>query len=379
MTAMITQPIESSQIAEATMICPRLRRVKPISRTIAATILIEEIDNAVPRNSEVSRRPSECGRSHSGSSWPSVKPQMKGTATPVTEMLSAALPTVRTSLRSVSIPVSNSSSRMPNCEMPSSIAFCSGVRGKRACCRSGHSAPSTDGPSMMPPSNIPMTEGWPTRFMASPRRRPTSISMTSWARKMTSEGPLWPPSAAQAIFAPSVSAAMAQAPARVHWRAEDEVGSEEVMEGELAPQSGREAIVPSAETATAWNLANSDCTLPCNCKLFATRLWTWDRIISMAVSSVPQERPPDYPETGWRRSRSTPSLSEVFGSVATRPRGPLWKKLLAFLGPGYLVAVGYMDPGNWATSLAGGSKFGYALLTIALLSNLIAILLQALC
>jgi manganese transport protein len=52
---------------------------------------------------------------------------------------------------------------------------------------------------------------------------------------------------------------------------------------------------------------------------------------------------------------------------------------MAFLGPGYLVAVGYMDPGNWATSLAGGSKFGYALLTIALLSNLIAILLQALC
>src|SRR3954467_6949147 len=101
----------------------------------------------------------------------------------------------------------------------------------------------------------------------------------------------------------------------------------------------------------------------------------------MAVSSVPEERSPtlDIPETGWRRSRSTPSLSEVFGSVATRPRGPLWKKLLAFLGPGYLVAVGYMDPGNWATSLAGGSKFGYALLVVALLSNVMAILLQALC
>ena len=74
-----------------------------------------------------------------------------------------------------------------------------------------------------------------------------------------------------------------------------------------------------------------------------------------------------------------PSLAEVFGSIRTRPAGPLWRKLLAFLGPGYLVAVGYMDPGNWATSLAGGSKFGYALLTIALLSNLMAILLQALC
>ncbi len=82
---------------------------------------------------------------------------------------------------------------------------------------------------------------------------------------------------------------------------------------------------------------------------------------------------------GWRRERSRPALAEVFGSIATRPTGSLGKKLVAFLGPGYLVAVGYMDPGNWATSLAGGSKFGYALLTVALLSNLMAILLQALC
>src|SRR5215468_5442952 len=82
---------------------------------------------------------------------------------------------------------------------------------------------------------------------------------------------------------------------------------------------------------------------------------------------------------GWRRSRSGTSLSEVFGSIATRPTGSTWNKLVAFLGPGYLVAVGYMDPGNWATSLAGGSKFGYALLTIALLSNIMAIVLQALC
>ena len=82
---------------------------------------------------------------------------------------------------------------------------------------------------------------------------------------------------------------------------------------------------------------------------------------------------------GWRHERGRPALAEVFGSIATRPTGPLWRKLVAFLGPGYLVAVGYMDPGNWATSLAGGSKFGYALLTVALLSNLMAILLQALC
>jgi manganese transport protein len=69
----------------------------------------------------------------------------------------------------------------------------------------------------------------------------------------------------------------------------------------------------------------------------------------------------------------------MFASVRTTKQGPFWRKLLAFMGPGYLVAVGYMDPGNWATSLAGGSRFGYALLTIALLSNLMAIVLQSLC
>ena len=84
-------------------------------------------------------------------------------------------------------------------------------------------------------------------------------------------------------------------------------------------------------------------------------------------------------QPGWRRARVGVSLSEVFGSVAVRPTGSFWRRIGAFLGPGYLVAVGYMDPGNWATSLAGGSKFGYALLSIALLSNIMAIILQALC
>jgi manganese transport protein len=86
-----------------------------------------------------------------------------------------------------------------------------------------------------------------------------------------------------------------------------------------------------------------------------------------------------HQQPGWRQARAGTSLSEVFGTISVRPSGSLWKRLIAFLGPGYLVAVGYMDPGNWATSLAGGSKFGYALLTIALLSNLMAIVLQALC
>jgi manganese transport protein len=82
---------------------------------------------------------------------------------------------------------------------------------------------------------------------------------------------------------------------------------------------------------------------------------------------------------GWRKPPGTPSLAEVYRSVAVRKDGSVWRKMLAFLGPGYLVAVGYMDPGNWATSLASGAKFGYALLFIALLSNVMAIVLQALC
>src|SRR5438046_3580688 len=82
-------------------------------------------------------------------------------------------------------------------------------------------------------------------------------------------------------------------------------------------------------------------------------------------------------DAGWRHSRLTPSLAEVYRTVPVRP-GAWWKKALAFAGPGYLVAVGYMDPGNWATDLAGGARFGYTLLTVILLSNLMAILLQGL-
>ncbi|MFC5325090.1 Nramp family divalent metal transporter [Bradyrhizobium oligotrophicum] len=90
--------------------------------------------------------------------------------------------------------------------------------------------------------------------------------------------------------------------------------------------------------------------------------------------------PADRPARGgWRGERGDPSLGNMFASVRTSAKGSLWRKLLAFLGPGYLVAVGYMDPGNWATSLAGGSKFGYVLLSVALLSNLMAIVLQSLC
>jgi manganese transport protein len=74
-----------------------------------------------------------------------------------------------------------------------------------------------------------------------------------------------------------------------------------------------------------------------------------------------------------------PSLPEVHRSVSVPNAGGFLRKLFAFMGPGYLVAVGYMDPGNWATALAGGSAFGYTLLAVALASSLMAILLQALC
>jgi manganese transport protein len=86
----------------------------------------------------------------------------------------------------------------------------------------------------------------------------------------------------------------------------------------------------------------------------------------------------DHPG-GWRRDRGEASLSDVHQTIPVRTTGASWRKAAAFVGPGYLVAVGYMDPGNWATSLAGGSKFGYTLLVAALVSNIMAIVLQSLC
>ena len=84
-------------------------------------------------------------------------------------------------------------------------------------------------------------------------------------------------------------------------------------------------------------------------------------------------------DSGWRRSRGEPPLVDVFRTVRVTDRGSLFRRAMAFVGPGFLVAVGYMDPGNWATSIAGGAQFGYALLTVALMSNIMAIILQSLC
>ena len=82
--------------------------------------------------------------------------------------------------------------------------------------------------------------------------------------------------------------------------------------------------------------------------------------------------------TGWLRERGDAPLTDMYRTVRVERTGPAWRRFLGFIGPGYLVAVGYMDPGNWATSLAGGAQFGYTLLSVALLSNIMAIVLQSL-
>ncbi len=94
----------------------------------------------------------------------------------------------------------------------------------------------------------------------------------------------------------------------------------------------------------------------------------------MSAASIP----PIEELTGWRYRRRNPPLPESYQSVAIPAGATTFRRMLAFAGPGYMVAVGYMDPGNWATDLAGGARFGYTLLSVILVSNLMAILLQAL-
>jgi len=85
------------------------------------------------------------------------------------------------------------------------------------------------------------------------------------------------------------------------------------------------------------------------------------------------------PRGAWRRTGGQASLPEVHRTILVPQTASFWRKLMAFSGPGFLVAVGYMDPGNWATDLAGGARFAYALLSVVMISNLMAILLQHLC
>src|SRR6201981_2787028 len=91
-------------------------------------------------------------------------------------------------------------------------------------------------------------------------------------------------------------------------------------------------------------------------------------------------RPPHPMATEFTTTTSLtqPSLPEVHASVSVSRSPIYWRRLLGFVGPGFLISVGYMDPGNWATDIAGGSRFGYTLLFVIMLSNLMAILLQSL-
>jgi manganese transport protein len=95
------------------------------------------------------------------------------------------------------------------------------------------------------------------------------------------------------------------------------------------------------------------------------------------ASNMDRPTPITGDEPTWAPS-TTRSLAEVHGTIPIPLTGGFWRKMMAFAGPGYLVAVGYMDPGNWATDLAGGARFGYALLSVIVLSNFMAILLQSL-
>jgi len=87
---------------------------------------------------------------------------------------------------------------------------------------------------------------------------------------------------------------------------------------------------------------------------------------------------PEFISEGWRSKPKSVSLPEVYRSIVVPANAPIWLRFLAFFGPGYLVAVGYMDPGNWATDIAGGAKYNFSLLSVVLISNFIAIFLQAL-
>ncbi len=97
------------------------------------------------------------------------------------------------------------------------------------------------------------------------------------------------------------------------------------------------------------------------------------------LKSSELESPDPRSDSGWHSASREASLPEAHRSIQIPQGAGFFRKMLAFAGPGYMVAVGYMDPGNWATDLEGGSKFGYTLLSVVLLSNLMAVLLQALC
>ena len=101
----------------------------------------------------------------------------------------------------------------------------------------------------------------------------------------------------------------------------------------------------------------------------------------MTITSTEPELDPEdtgVRKHGWKRLSVIPSLTEVNRSIHVPGKQYIWRRALAFAGPGYLIAVGYMDPGNWATDIAAGSLYNYSLLSVVLIANFIAIFLQAL-
>ena len=101
-------------------------------------------------------------------------------------------------------------------------------------------------------------------------------------------------------------------------------------------------------------------------------------LLAKSLASGPAAADEVVAESTWRRALTHPSLPEAHRSIPVAPNLSWLRKILVFAGPGYLIAVGYMDPGNWATDIAGGSKFGYTLLSVVLVSSLMAMFLQAL-
>jgi len=188
--------------------------MKPSSRIVRATILTDEIASAVPRNSVVTKRCSGFGSMLSGSISPSATPQANGTAMPARDTLAAVLPARRTRDRSVSMPVSNSSIRMPSCDTAPIIAAWSLPLGNNVACSSGAIAPSTLGPSRMPAISWPMIAGWPIRCIASPSSRPQTSSRMIWVRKTTSDGPCCASTAAAAGNGITASTSASAAPSR---------------------------------------------------------------------------------------------------------------------------------------------------------------------
>jgi manganese transport protein len=103
-----------------------------------------------------------------------------------------------------------------------------------------------------------------------------------------------------------------------------------------------------------------------------------EKVVIMSVAETTKDELEGLPTAGWRDTDRRASLPEVFRSIRVPKNATFWRRFLAFFGPGYIVAVGYMDPGNWATDISGGSVYNYHLLSVILLANFTAIFLQAL-